>query len=246
MSEASLLFDRDFAWLAVRGGLTVAPEPFDPLGEWTQGWALWELAPERQRMVAQRTGTLSLRRSAISSRRFRLRLRLEQEMLFGVVRHLDVDLRCRLDATATPVAWQARSGLRRRDQHASPDPLFDLALEGRHERGRVEVGLGGLRHELEVGGALASEWALLEAVQRLQGSCRFTQLCGSMALQPAQELRPLGEAETPYGPLQGFVQVGPGALASTYWRGQSGRLAAVRRGYWAFTWEPPASQESAS
>ncbi len=240
MAEASSFFEHEFAWLSreAAGAAAAAGGPFDPAGEWTQGWAVWELAPERRRPVVTRVGAVALQRKPLAEGRFRLAVRLWQEMLFGVVQSVEAAFRCRLDVTATPVEWWARTAVRRLDEHRSPDPLFGLETTGRRAGRMVALEAGGSERRLAAAGELASDWGLFEALPRLSGPMpAFSQLCDFAKVKAEQELRPLGLASTPAGTLEAFVQLGPGALPTSFWRSADRRLRFVRQGTRAFTWE---------
>jgi hypothetical protein len=241
MGAADAFFAREFAWLGERQAAAAAgdPGPLDPLGDWTQGWAIWELSPERRRLVVERAGGVVLRRSRLAEGRFRLGVRLWLEMLFGVAHGLEAAMRCRLDATASPAEWWARGTVRRLDQYRSADPLFGLERAGRVTDGELTLTVGGRERRVGRTGRLACDWGLFEAVPRLAGPVRpFTLLCDFASLRPEHELFLLGSASTPAGELEGFLRVGSGGLPTSYWRGPDGRLRYVRQGYRAFTWEP--------
>jgi hypothetical protein len=249
MDGATSFFEREFAWLAdlSSGPLAPAEGAFDPAGEWTQGWAVWELAPERRRRVVERVGALALRRTPLAGGRFRLAVRLWQEMLFGVVQNVEAAVRCRLDVTATPLEWWARTAVRRLDEYRSPDALFGLETTGRREGDEVTLTAGGANRRLLAPGALVLDWALFEALPRLTGTMPpFSQLGDFAVLRRDQELRPLGVAATPAGELEGFLQLGPGGLPASFWRAPDRRVWYVRQGYRAFTREPVAWERQSS
>lgn len=248
MSAAASLFRDEFGWLdRIPSSPTALLPELDPSGEWTLGWAIWELAPERGRTVVERVGGVVVRRTPQAGGRFRLGIRLWQEMLFGVVHGLEAAVRCRLDATATPVDWWARRTVRKLDDSRSPDALFGLELSGKRRAGGLDVTLGGGEtRRLETGGEVASDWGLFEAVQRLDGGVRFGELCDFTSLRPGQELIAAGRADTPEGDLEGFVQLGAGGLPASFWRGADRRLRYVRQGYRAFTPETARWERAAS
>ncbi len=246
MTQAASCFEREFSWLAElpSGGRLPVRAPVDPAGEWTQGWAVWELAPERRREVVTRVGSVVLRRTPLAGGRLRLAIRLWQEMLFGVVHSLEAAVRCRLDVTATPLQWWTRRTVRKLDEHRTPDELFGLEADGSREGDALALSTRGEERRLPVVADLTFDWGLFEAIPRLEGAMpEFTELRDFAVLRTEQELQPLGRAETPAGPLDGFLQLGTGGLPTSFWRGADRRLCYVRQGYRAFTSEPVVWEE---
>jgi len=210
-------------------GIHVPTEPFDPNGEWTHNYSMWN--PARSKTTrSELLGSLRIHRRLTPDGNIRLQLtqitKMAKENGSGRTK---AGVTCKADDLATPIQWKV--------------DFVIIDLQGKQVP-LTAVGTPGKADKLKVSGRLSSNWSLLDAVQRLPFDSRpieFTMLEELELLRPEQRLSPGTTAEVEIGgrlmKLHSFEQIGRGILPITYWLDDSHRLIIAVGGRRAFLYD---------
>jgi len=228
---------RDFALFGLKG-LTQSyiPPPlerFDPEGSWTQSFAMYWLIPRG----AIKVGEVTLVRSAKSSNGFVLGVQPRRFSVSGFSQFVRAELHCENNSLASPVSWVFDSKLAR-NEHDRP-----YLQSGRRSSGVIRDGVLIIRDKLRtsrtaLSGAYGSEWALMEAVQRLPRehtpAMEYTLIKQFGTLEPAHTLTYRDQVTVPLKKgslkLHSYCDVGRAVIPTTYWVDEHDRLAFVCTG----------------
>lgn len=142
-------------------------------------------------------------------------------------------IRCRADALASPVEWRMTSVFE--DPEGGETPGLTERISGRAEAGAYEIRSDSRTVSGRADPALATNWGLFEAVQRLPfgdaAEHRFMLLEGTDLVKPDQRLRYRGRfdysADSGAVPVHCFQHLGRGVMPTDYWLDETHRLLAV-------------------
>ena len=197
---------------------------FDPAGDWEHRYGVWVLLPNARNNKSRKMGELSLRRTRAGEAAFDLRVTMTTEQQAATVCKVEASMRCRADVIAAVTEWRLTSEMLDNSGAALADTRCELRGNGEKDR--------------------ASNWSLLEAVQRVpaaSGEVRFNMLEDLDLLKTDQRLHYRGPAEIDLAGrtlrLHGFEQIGHGILPCDYWRDEQGRLLFAIGGVRALIWE---------
>lgn len=140
-----------------------APPPgrFDPRGAWTSRYRVFSLTGS-----TDPAAELTLRRLPGQSGTFNLLVDYTHPLPPAVFRRrFRAEMLCREDALATPLSWKSTGWAEDRDGAEQPHSRW--TREGRFRDGEVRIADARGERKHGVSGALAANWALFEAVQRL-------------------------------------------------------------------------------
>ena len=210
-------------------GIHVPAEPFDPNGEWTHNYTMWN--PARAKSAkSELMGSLRIHRRLTPDGNIRLQVtqitKMAKENGSGRTK---AGVTCRADELATPIQW--RVDFQIIDPQGKTVPMTAVSVLGKADK-------------LRVSGRHSSNWSLFDAVQRLPFDSRaveFTMLEELELLRPDQRLSPGVRAEVEIGgrlmKLHSFEHVGRGILPITYWLDDNHRLIIAVGGRRAFLYE---------
>jgi hypothetical protein len=153
---------------------------------------------------------------------------------------LKATMRCSIDPRAAPQVWQLKSAFA--DDQGRSIPGTDSITNGSFGTGKITLETNGLKQAYSSGG-LASDWALVDAVQRLpfgmREPLRFDLLEGLTLFRPGHGIFYRGVETFKSGnrslPLHRFDQIGTGTLPYNYWLDENHRLILFvthSRAYW--------------
>jgi hypothetical protein len=226
-------------------------EAFDPAGAWTACYEVFEVPSYGANVV----GKVSLHRQPLSDG---FSLQIEDCKLMKEYRqNISAEVNCSSDNLATPRNWRFHSQV----LDKTGLPISDLALEksGKFKSGSVELRCGGKCRTRQVNMPLAMDWALFEAVPRLDmrnaGELRFSLLSDFDQIKPDQLLayRQTVEVELPGSTdeavsaktlrLHCWEQFGRGISPTQYWVDDDGRLLAINAGLRGYVRRDPDATE---
>ncbi len=209
-------------------------EPFDPAGDWEHEYTV--LAPYfAERVEATAIGRVHLARHGAPDGDTRLEVTSETNQGEDRLR-VEAELCCSRDELASPVEWTRASVI----VDAEDRPRALTRSRRRMTRSAWEREHGG-----GSGGALTSDWSLLEALQRLPPAGelrpeRFDLLEDLELLKRDQRLERVEPIEVALGGertrLSGHVRTGYGTLPVFYWLDETGRLLFVLGSMRALVW----------
>ena len=240
-------------------------ESFEPAGAWSQLYSIYILGPfdKLWRGAFRRAGALRLERTPTADGGFTQTGRRVEQMIGKTWLSTAWKAQYAGDPLATPRAWSFTSDMLFNWQPVDADFRYPdigpaayrdrpLPMESaRHEfTGRLEadavVNEGCGRIDREPGTAVAANWGLFDAVQRLDPKLAqplaFDMLEDFDLHKPGQMLRSGGAVTVEFagGPvrLHGFRQIGRGALPYEYWVDEQGRLVLAAGGYQGYLLNP--------
>lgn len=218
------------------------PSSFDPDGSYTAVYRVWATQGFEGRDHQQ--GFIRLRRIQRSLSSFELEIR--QVMRDGNKQLHSVDARmvCSRELPSSPIGWTLASEFVREDA-GRLDDLCQIET-GCVNSGVLEIRRGDHTHRLIVEANLASDWGLLETVQRLpfgsEADISFAMLEGLSLLKERHRLSYAGcvSEVSPHGEftLHCFQHTGRGIVPCEYWLDEEHRLLAVIGGGRAYIMEP--------
>jgi choline-sulfatase len=213
--------------------------PLDPAGDWQALYRAWNSSGFEE--PGTLPGYLRLRKSSAADGQTFL---LEVEQVFrdepAQLHRVTAAVTCLNSPLATPLKWEMTSAF----TDAAGHPLAGLTQQenARVTESGLEVNLNGRRFVRPLRGTLASDWGLMEAVQRLPFAAgaplAFTLLEGLGAAKEDQQLvyrgrAPFG-AESGYPHVHCFQHLGRGIIPFEYWVADDHRLLAAISGGRAF------------
>lgn len=205
-------------------GVEAPTGPFDPGGEWSHSYVMWNPARAVKNAKSEKAGSLRIRKKLTADGKIRLQVtqivKMQGTNGLGISKAL---VTCTADDLSTPIRWSVDSEIM--DTKGKQVPLTAISISGENKET----------------GKLSSNWSLFDAVQRLPfdaGELRFEMLEEMELRKPDQILWPRETAEIELGgrkvKLHSFEQIGTGVLPFTYWLDDEHRLIAVvnqRRAY---------------
>ncbi|MCF7849359.1 MAG: hypothetical protein K9M45_10950 [Kiritimatiellales bacterium] len=227
---------RDEKWIP--SGWPYADHTFNPSNDWkhlyrfhgSHGYCNDPSTPD---------GSLRIKRRAEgSSQRFLITQKFEHDS--GRNHELKATLHCAVDSVATPQEWQLRSAFT--DGEGQSIPGADSTTDGSFGNGKIILSTNGFK-QFHASEGMASDWALIEAVQRLpfgmKEPLRFDLLEGLTLFRPRHEIYYQGIETFKSGGrslgLHRFNQLGTGTLPYNYWLDENHRLILFvthSRAYW--------------
>lgn len=234
------IFAEEVSDFALRGlkGLTMEYVPpsvgeFDPRRSWTQSYAMYWLIPRG----AIKVGEVTLIRRTKGSSGFVLGVHPRRFSVSGFSQFVRAELHCKNNALASPVSWIFDSKLAR-NVHDRP-----YLQSGRRSTGIVRDGVLMVRDNFRtartpLSGAYGSEWAIMEAVQRLPRehtpTMHYTLIKQFGTPEPSHSLGYRDQVTIPLkdGPLKlhSYCDIGTAVIPTTYWVDEHGRLVFVCTG----------------
>ncbi len=206
---------------------------FTPNGYWKQSYAMFVLVP----LGALKVGEFSLERKVKGPTDFMLAATIRRYASPGFSHFQRAEIRCRLDALATPVSWLFDTKLAR---EATAPPYLQ---SGRRRSASVHNSVMMVRDRLRstnivLDGAYSNEWSLLEAIQRLPGemtpNMHYTLIDEFDTPQQAHTLIFRDKVNVPLKNgtilLTGYCDLGTAVVPTTYWVDEHHRLIFVCSG----------------
>ena len=227
---------RDEEWIP--GGWPFADQTFDCSNDWNHLYRFhgshgYSNDPETP------AGSLRIKRRVEgNSQRFLITQKFEHDR--GRSHELKATLHCTLDTLATPLEWQLQSKFT--DDQGQPVSGTGSVTAGSCSNGKIALSTNGLKQSWSTG-SLASDWALIDAIQRLpfglKEPLRFNLLEGLTLFRPGHEIFYRGVERFNSGSrslkLHRFDQIGTGTLPYNYWLDENHRLVllvTLSRAYW--------------
>lgn len=140
-------------------GFTPPDEPFDPDGAWENAYTIYESSAGTRPI-----GAIRIARTPDGRDRARLRVQHRKVATGGSLR-ASMELTCRTDRLATPLAWTIETVAHDAEDQPIEDTRFSeagIALDG-----ALEVRIGDRKRRLPVDPPYTFHWSLFDAVQRL-------------------------------------------------------------------------------
>jgi len=245
--------------------ITLPEESFDPAGAWSQRYSIYILGPfdKQWRGAFRRAGALCLERTPTADGGFTQTGRRVEQMICKTWLSTAWKAEYAGDPPATPRAWTFTSDMLFnwrpvdvdfRYADIGPASYRDRPLPIKSTRykftGRLEgekiINEGCSPIDRAPGTALATNWGLFDAVQRLDPGLAqplvFDMLQDFDLHKPGQTLRSGGTVDVEFarGPvrLHGFHQLGHGVLPYEYWVDDEGRLVLAVGGYQGYVLNP--------
>lgn len=227
----------DFALRGLKG-LTkeYIPPPhgaFYPEGSWNHSFAMYWLIPRG----AIKVGEVTLVRREKNSNGFILGVQPRRFSVSGFSQFVRAELHCKNNALASPVSWVFDSKLAR-NAHDRP-----YLQSGRRSTGTVRDGVLTIRDRFRTArtsleGAYGSEWAIMEAVQRLPRertpALDYTLIKQFGTPEPSHTLSYRDQVIVPIKDgslkLHSYCDVGASVIPTTYWVDEHDRLVFVCTG----------------
>ena len=193
------------------------PRDFNPADTWVNAYRIWTCHGYRE-SGNQNVGFLRIERVRDSDTAFTLKVHEEVLQTDAMVGIIDGEITCRSDPLASPIRWNLSSRFIGADGEGLPELLSTNRGAPTKRADRI-----------------ASDWCLLEAVQRLafdkQTSVSFNLLEGMSLIKTDHRLSYGGVHSVNIGleatRLHRFVQSGSGILPSEYWLNARHRLLMV-------------------
>jgi hypothetical protein len=207
-------------------------EGFDSSKDWQQSYTMFDL--EGQGVMV---GEFFLERKATKRETFALTVQIQRHGNSGYSQFQHAEIQCKTDALATPVSWiyDTKMALKPNDT--------PYLKSGKRSSAVVSGGVLAIRDGLRIrnstiDGPYASEWALLEAVQRLpaekMGEMNYTLIHGFDTVQPGHRIFYGGKVQVDLqsGPanLTCYCDLGSGVLPVAYWVDEYHRLLFICAG----------------
>ena len=200
---------------------------FDPQGAWQLAYGVYS-APRAH--ICARVGRLRLQRQAVGDDTFALRVTYEKTLPADYTQIVTAHLECRADALSTPVRWTWSTVTQSPEGEAVAATQLERAGEAR--AGEVTIRDAGAESRIPVAAAVALNWALFDAVQRLPREAveplRFTLIDHFDQIKPNQTLCFRQSAKVSLGGqrvrLYAYDQFGQGVVPWEYWVDDQGRL----------------------
>ncbi|MDP6038187.1 MAG: hypothetical protein QGG64_06525 [Candidatus Latescibacteria bacterium] len=162
------------------------------------------------------------------------------------VHHSEAQMQCVEDELASPVSWHFET---RFVGNMGSFPQAEIVKDGRVEGDTIETERAGRVSVQQVNGLVTSNWSLMEALQRLDGSevLDFTLLDELDKIKPGQSVRCSGKMDMPFGDalveVYAYRHVGQGFLPWFYYVDLNGRLLLAINGLRAYILDPNAEAE---
>lgn len=134
---------------------------FDPAGAWVNCYDIWECSQGTAKL-----GAMRIERTPLENGRVKLDVTFRKTAKAGTMR-AQMSVECLADELSTPVRWQGQTVSHDAGGVAIEDTL--IRETGELVDGQLLVSIGQTTTRTPVGGPVALDWCLFDAVQRLPG-----------------------------------------------------------------------------
>jgi hypothetical protein len=135
--------------------------PFDPAGAWVNAYDIWECSQGYAKL-----GAVRIERTPLAGGGAKLDVKFRKLGKGGSMR-LTMSVECQGDALATPLRWQMENVVH--DGQDAPLEATRIQETGEIVGGELRLTTGRATTRTAVPGAVALDWCLFDAVQRLPG-----------------------------------------------------------------------------
>jgi len=205
--------------------LPPAPEGYDPNGSWELTYRIWG-SSSFYKFQNKDMGFLRISREPVGEL---IRISVDQVIVNadGIENIIKAEMDCLNNELTSPAAWKLETHFTDYSQCIRPE--LSMHLEGGVENDQAFEICGGKKREIDIENPFATDWGLIDAVQRFNnGIGEFSLLDGLTKVKTGHRLSMMdtslaGKLAAPGMQPKCICQTGHGILPHQYWLDESAR-----------------------